>query len=300
MSLFTRRPEGTHLRNHDPMMAFVPFLMKTRTESAIYFKQEIDITELKAFLHDRNHQAAANGGIKMTLFHVILAALSRVVAERPQMNRFVSGRRVYQRKDFSVAFVMKREFKDDSAEEIVVMKFDPSETLETVSLKLQKEVQKIRADAKKDAVKRSGIVNWFNVLMLLPRFVLRSFVSIMFWLDYHNLLPKFVIDLDPMHTSVFVSNLGSLGIDAPYHHLYEWGTTPVFVTIGVSQRVPKVMADGSIAVREVVNLAITLDERIGDGFYYARSLQRFKQILEHPAELEKPFIPKAEKSGKTA
>lgn len=292
MSLFTRRPEGTHLRNHDPMMAFVPFLMKTRTESAIYFKQEIDITDLKAFLHDRNHQAAANGGIKMTLFHVILAALSRVVAERPQMNRFVSGRRVYQRKDFSVAFVMKREFKDDSAEEIVVMKFDPSETLETVSLKLQKEVQKIRADAKKDAVKRSGIVNWFNVLMLLPRFVLRSFVSIMFWLDYHNLLPKFVIDLDPMHTSVFVSNLGSLGIDAPYHHLYEWGTTPVFVTIGVSQRVPKVMADGSIAVREVVNLAITLDERIGDGFYYARSLQRFKQILEHPAELEKPFIPK--------
>lgn len=292
MSLFTRRPEGTHLRNQDPMMAFVPFLMKTRTESAIYFKQEIDITELKVFLHDRNHQAAANGGIKMTLFHVILAALSRVVAERPQMNRFVSGRRVYQRKDFSVAFVMKREFKDDSAEEIVVMKFDPSETLETVSLKLQKEVQKIRADAKKDAVKRSGIVNWFNVLMLLPRFVLRSFVSIMFWLDYHNLLPKFVIDLDPMHTSVFVSNLGSLGIDAPYHHLYEWGTTPVFVTIGVSQRVPKVMADGSIAVREVVNLAITLDERIGDGFYYARSLQRFKQILEHPAELEKPFIPK--------
>ncbi len=296
MSLFTRRPEGVHLKNHDPMMAFIPFLMKTRTESVIYFKQESDITELKTFLHDRNHQAAANGGVKMTLFHIVLAALNRVTAERPQMNRFVMGRRVYQRNEFSVAFVMKREFRDDSQEEIVVMKFEPSETLESISSKLQKVVHKIRAEAKVDAVKRSGIVNWFNVLMLLPRFVLQGFVSIMFWLDYHNWLPKFVIDLDPMHASVFVSNLGSLGIDAPFHHLYEWGTTAVFLTIGVSQKVPKVMPDGTIAVREVVNLAVTLDERIGDGFYYSRSLQRFKQILEHPEELEKPFVPREKKS----
>lgn len=291
MNLFSRRPEGKILQSHDPMMAFIPYLMRTRTESAIYFKQEIDITELKAFLHDRNHKAAG-GGVKMTLFHVVLAALTRVVAERPQMNRFVSGRRVYQRNEFSVAFVMKREFKDDAKEEIVVMKFDPMETLDTIAGKLQKEVHKIRAEAKVDEVKRSGLVNMFNVLMLLPRFVLQGFVSLMFWLDYRNLLPKSFIDLDPMHTSVFVSNLGSLGIDAPFHHLYEWGTTPVFLTIGVSQKAPKVMPDGSIAVRDVLNFGITLDERIGDGFYYARSLQRFKQILEHPQELEKPFVPK--------
>ncbi|MDD2533316.1 MAG: 2-oxo acid dehydrogenase subunit E2 [Eubacteriales bacterium] len=295
MSLFTRRPEGKHLRNYDPMMAFMPFLMQKRNESAIYFTQEIDITEIKAFLHEHNHQTLSNGGVKMTLFHVILAALIRVVAERPQMNRFIIGRRVYQRNDFSVAFVMKREFKDDAKEEIVVMKFEPNETLESISSKLQKEVHKIRAEAKVDAVKRSGIVNWFNVLMLLPRFVLKAFVAIMTWLDYYNLLPKFVIDLDPMHASVFVSNLGSLGIDAPFHHLFEWGTTPVFITIGVSKKVPKVLADGTIGVREVVNLGITLDERIGDGFYYARSLQRFKQILEHPQELEKPYTPKSEK-----
>lgn len=291
MSLFTRRPEGKILQSHDPMMAFIPYLMRTRTESAIYFKQEIDITELKAFLHEHNHRAAGSG-VKMTLFHVVLAALTRVVAERPQMNRFVSGRRVYQRNEFSVAFVMKREFNDNAKEEIVVMKFDPSETLETIADKLQKEVHKIRAEAKVDEVKRSGLVNMFNVLMLLPRFVLQGFVSLMFWLDYRNLLPKSFIDLDPMHTSVFVSNLGSLGIDAPFHHLYEWGTTPVFLTIGVSQKAPKVMPDGTIAVRDVLNLGITLDERIGDGFYYARSLQRFKQILEHPQELEKPFVPK--------
>lgn len=292
MSLFTRRPEGTHLRNLDPMMAFIPFLLQKRNESAIYFNQEIDITELKTFLHERNHQALNNSGVKMTLFHIVLAGMTRVVAERPQLNRFIIGRRVYQRKDFTVAFVMKREFKDDAKEEIVVMKLDPTETLATISEKLQTEIHKIRAEAKVDEVKRSGIVNWFNVLMLLPRFILRGFVSIMTWLDYHNLLPKFVIDLDPMHASVFVSNLGSLGIDAPFHHLYEWGTTPVFMTIGVSKKVPKVLADGTIGAREVVNLGITLDERIGDGFYYARSLMRLKQILEHPQELEKLYVPK--------
>ncbi|MDD2457021.1 MAG: 2-oxo acid dehydrogenase subunit E2 [Eubacteriales bacterium] len=296
---FFSRPDGKRLRDIDPFMQFFPFIMKNRNESAIYFKQEIDITAVKAFLHERNRAAVAEGGsgIKMTLFHVILASLVRIIAERPQMNRFVVGRRVYQRNDIKLAFVMKREFKDDAKEEIVVMTFAPEDTLDTLSDKLQKEIHRIRSEAKKDDVARSGIVNWFNVLMLLPRFVLQGFVSFVTWLDYHGWLPRFVIDLSPMHTSVFISNLGSLGIDAPFHHLYEFGTTPIFLTIGVSQKVPKVLPDGSIGVREVVNLAVTLDERIGDGFYYARSLKRFQQILENPHELEKPWPPRQENNG---
>lgn len=297
-SLFSR-PDGNRLRDIDPFMQFFPFIMKNRNESAIYFKQEIDITAVKAFLHDRNRAAVAGGGsgIKMTLFHVILAALVRIIAERPQMNRFVVGRRVYQRNAIKLAFVMKREFKDDAKEEIVVMTFDPEDTLDTLSDKLQKEIHRIRNEAKRDGVSRSGIVNWFNVLMLLPRFILQGFVSFVTWLDYHGWLPRFVVDLSPMHTSVFISNLGSLGIDAPFHHLYEFGTTPIFLTIGVSQKVPKVLPDNTIGVREVVNLAVTLDERIGDGFYYARSLKRFQQILENPHELEKPWPQKRENNG---
>jgi hypothetical protein len=305
------RPDGHYLRDIDPFMRFFPFIMQRRNESAIYFKQEVDITELKAFLHQRNRavpkpaagaeatEAHETKGptVKMTLFHIVLAALVRIAAERPQLNRFVSGRRVYQRRDFSIAFVMKREFKDDSKEEILVMRFEGSEDLDTLAAKLQQEVHKVRTAAKADDVQRSGIVNWFNVLMLLPRFILQGFVSFLSWLDYHGWLPKFVIDLDPMHTSVFVSNLGSLGIDAPFHHLYEWGTTSIFLTIGVAEKVPKVMQDGSVGVRDVVNLAVTLDERIGDGYYYARSLQRFKQLLENPQELEKPVLAKIAVEG---
>jgi len=292
------RRDGVYLRKIDPFMRFFPFIMKGRNESAVYFMQQVDVTELKAYIGQRNRESAATrNGAMSTLFHAVIAAFVKITVERPQVNRFIIGRRVYQRNHIRVAFVVKREFKDDAKEEIVVMTFAPEDTLDTLSDKLQKEIHRIRSEAKKDDVARSGIVNWFNVLMLLPRFILQGFVSFVTWLDYHGWLPRFVIDLSPMHTSVFISNLGSLGIDAPFHHLYEFGTTPIFLTIGVSQKVPKVLPDGSIGVREVVNLAVTLDERIGDGFYYARSLKRFQQILENPHELEKPWPPRQENNG---
>ncbi len=262
--------------------------MKGRNESAVYFKQEIDVTELKAWLTKRNRLAASTGqGPKATAFHAILTALVRTMHERPHINRFIIGRRVYQRHDLVVAFVFKREFSDDSNEEIALLRFTPEDTITSVSQRIQDEVRKVRQKAKEDAVKRHGIVNWFNYLMSTPRIILRGLVRFLAWLDYHGWLPRFVIELDPMHSSIFVSNLGSLGIDAPYHHLYEWGTTSIFMTIGVSKKKPALAPDGTVVARDFINIAFTADERICDGFYFARSLQRFRQYLEKPEELEK-------------
>lgn len=282
------RSDGTYLKKIDPFMRFFPFIMKGRNESAIYFKQQIDITDLKAWLNERNRAAAASGeGVKSTLFHAILAALIKTVNERPQINRFVIGRRVYQRHDLSCAFVIKREFKDDSNEEIAVMKFSPDETLTSISRQIQDEVKNVRQKAKEDEKTRHGILNWFNYLMSMPRILLRGLVRFLAWLDYHGWLPRFVIELDPMHSSLFVSNLGSLGIDAPYHHLYEWGTTSVFMTIGTTEKVPVVQSDGTIAARDMVNIAFTIDERISDGYYFARSMKLFRSFLEKPERLDK-------------
>jgi pyruvate/2-oxoglutarate dehydrogenase complex dihydrolipoamide acyltransferase (E2) component len=286
---FFSRSDGTYLKKIDPFMRFFPYIMKGRNESAIYFRQQIDITDLKVWLNERNRAAAASGeGVKSTLFHAVLAALVKIVNERPQINRFVIGRRVYQRHELSIAFVIKREFKDDSNEEIAVMKFSPDETLSSISQRIQDEVKNVRQKAKEDEITRHGIVNWFNYLMSMPRILLRGLVRFLAWLDYHGWLPRFFIELDPMHSSIFVSNLGSLGVDAPFHHLYEWGTTSVFMTIGVAEKVPAVASDGSIAVRDVVNIAFTIDERISDGYYFARSMKRFRYFLERPEELEKP------------
>ena len=272
-------------------MRFFPFVMKGRNDSAVYFKQQVDVTALKAYINKRNHETGgrAADGTKSTLFHGILAAIVRTVNERPQMNRFVIGRRIYQRNEISFAFVIKSEFRDDAKEEIAVMKFDQNDTLPSISLKLAEEVKKARETSLQQEKSRYGGVSWLKTFMLLPRLVLRCFVRFLGWLDYHGWLPRFVIDADPMHTSIFLSNLGSLKIDAPFHHMYEWGTTSFFITIGASQKTPTVMPDGTIQARDTVNLAITIDERISDGYYFAKTIKRLQYLIEHPEELEKPL-----------
>ncbi len=285
------RPDGTYLKKVDPFIRFFPFVMKGRNESAIYFRQQIDVTALKAYINEKNHEAAAVDGPKATLFHAFLAALVKTVVERPQMNRFIMGRRLYQRNRLSCAFVIKREFKEDANEEIAIMSFQPEDTLTSISLKIQQEVRKVRQEARQNAQKRHGAVNWLAFLMSMPRILLRGIVRFLGFLDYHGWLPRFVVDVDPMHTSIFVSNLGSLDVDAPFHHLYEWGNTSVFMTIGVMEKAPVVLPDNTLAVHDVVNVAFTLDERISDGFYYARSIKRFQYFLENPQELDIMSIP---------
>ena len=284
------RPDGTYLRKIDPFMRFIPFVMKGRNESAVYFKQQVDVTALKAYINQKNHENAARPGEsgKSTLFHGILTAIVKTAVERPQVNRFVIGRRVYQRHDLTCAFVIKSEFRDDASEEIAVMKFVEGDTLQTISDKLAQEIRRIREISRAKGKKRAGAVDWLNYFMLLPRFLLNCFVRFLAWLDYHGWLPRFVIDADPMHTSIFISNLGSLKIDAPFHHMYEWGTCSFFVTIGAAAKTPLVMPDGTIAPRDVVNLGITIDERISDGYYYAKTIKRLQYLIEHPEELENP------------
>ncbi len=290
---FFSRPDGVYLKKIDPFMRFFPYMMKGRNESAIYFKLQADITALRQYINKRNHddleQIKQTG--KVTLFHAILTALAKSAVERPQVNRFVIGRRVYQRNDMTCAFVIKSEFKDDANEEIAIMKFEQDDNLSSVSQKLAAEVKKIRDKAKEEGKERHGAVNWLNYFMMTPRIVLRGFMRFMGWLDYHGWMPKFVCEADPMHASFFVSNLGSLHIDAPFHHLYEWGTTSVFMTIGKTEKTPVARMDKTIEVRDTVNIALTMDERITDGFYLAKTLRRFEYFLEHPEELEIASVP---------
>lgn len=282
------RSDGSYLRHIDPFMRFLPFIMKGRNESAVYFKQQVDVTALRAYINAKNHEAADQGdSVKSTLFHGILTAMIKTMIERPQTNRFVVGRRVYQRKDITCAFVVKSEFRDDANEELAIMKFEKDDTLKTISERLAKEIRKARETSRQKDNVRHGAVNWLSAFMRLPRILLRGFIRLLGWLDYHGWLPRFVIEADPMHTSIFISNLGSLKIDAPFHHLYEWGTTSFFVTIGAIEKTPLVMSDGTIAVRDTVNLAVTIDERISDGYYFAKTIRRVKFLVEHPEELEK-------------
>lgn len=286
------RKDGVYLKDIDPFMRFFPYIMKGRNESAVYFSQQIDVTELKAYIRQRNRNVAVTrDGAMVTIFHAVITGMVKTVTERPHMNRFIMGRRLYQRDAFSVSFVMKREFSEEGKEEILTLHFKPDDTLDTISRKISGEVKKTRETLKNEDKDRHGILNVFNYIMSSPRILLRGVVRLLFWLDYHGWLPQVLINNDPMHASCWLSNLGSIGVDAPFHHLYEWGTTSFFVTTGVIKKMPVVMPDGTIQAREVMNVAVTLDERIGDGFYYAQALKRFVEIMENPEELEVPSIP---------
>ncbi len=274
------RSDGRLVRRIDPFIRFFPFVMKGRNDSSIYYTQRVDATELLSYLEQKNK----TGEHRTTVFHAVLAAMVHTVHTRPILNRFVIGRRLYQRDTIDIAFIVKREFSEKAQEEVVRYTFDENDTIDTISAKILGEVKKVRSAPETSR----GAIHILEGFLRLPRILLMGLVKLLELLDFYGILPRSIIQVDPMHTSAFVSNLGSIGTDAPYHHLYEWGTTSIFAVIGVIHKEPAVMPDGSIQARDVMNIGFTLDERIGDGFYYAKAIRRMTDLLEHPSLLEIP------------
>ncbi len=278
MPLFSR-PDGSPVRDAPALRRMMPFLMPTRTESLVYFDQRIDVTATLLYIEEQN---AGRKPLKLTLFPVFLCAFVRTLALRPQMNRFVVGRRLYQRNNIELSFAVKKCFADAATLTTVKVTFQPQDTLDVVSQRVQKAVIVGKSDRETTSEKEMRVVT------RLPRFLLGSVMRAQRVLDSFNLLPASLIRGDPLYASMFIANLGSIGIDAAYHHLYEYGTIPIFVTIGRVKREPVVDEEDQLAVRQVVDIRCTFDERIADGFYCARSLDLFKGLVVDPQRLERP------------
>ena len=278
--MFGRR-EGERVKDAPVVRHMLPFLMPTRTESAVYFEQRLDVTDALAWL-----DARAGGENPPTFYHVFLLALARTLALRPQLNRFVVGRRLYQRRKLEISFVVKKSFDDRATMTAVKVVFDPRDTLESAGARIAAQIGVGRGEAKTATEKEMGIVT------KLPRLVLQGSMRLQRVLDYFNLWPAAAIENDPMYASAFVANLGSVGLDSAYHHLFEYGTCPLFVTLGKIEDENRLASDGSVEARKVVSLKYSFDERIADGFYCARSLELIRDFVENPAKLEEaPELP---------
>ncbi|MFN7134099.1 MAG: 2-oxo acid dehydrogenase subunit E2 [Myxococcales bacterium] len=273
MPLF-RRGDGELVTGAPPLRVLMPHLMPGRNESAVYFAQQLRIAGTQAVL-----AARAPGSARVGFFHVLLAALVRTLSERPLLNRFVVGRRLYQRRGIALSFAVKKAMSDSGALTTVKVRFDGTERLEAVASRVEAAVQEGRGERPTQSERE------MNLVTRLPQPVLRLAMWAQRVLDGCNLLPDALTRDDPLYASAFVANLGSVGLDAPWHHLYEYGTVPLFMVIGRTHRAPVVEADGQLAVAEVVEVKYTLDERIADGFYCARSLERFRELVEDPALL---------------
>ncbi len=275
------RRDGHWVKDAPGMNVVMCCLFPKRTESEVYLHQEIDITELLRFMETKNGPDAE---YKTTLFHCIVTMVARAVNERPKLNRFIQGCRIYERDEITISFVAKRRFTDHSEEALMIYKAKGTDTLAEVSRKIVGDVHEMRQQ--KQAVGLDDILNKFA---RLPRPLLMFVVRVVRWLDFWGKTPKVLTQGDPDYTSVLISNLGSIKCPAVYHHLNNYGTNSVMITIGAMHKAPAVMDDGSIQVRDFVDIGAVLDERIGDGFYFARSLKLIQYICAHPELLDRPL-----------
>lgn len=255
--------------------AMFPYIMKSRTESLVYYNTLLDVENLLEYIGRKKAE-----GIELNFFHMFVAAIVKLFKERPHLNRFVAGRRVYQRNDIKISFVAKKAASDEAEETNVTLSFDGKTSFNDVIGRIKNDIKA----AKSDTVKDDDAL--FSTVMKMPRFMLRAFFSILNWLDFYFEMPKALADFDPLRCSVYIANLGSIGIEGPFHHLYEWGTCSVFIAIGKIKYMPVALEDGSLTSKKMVELKVTLDERIADGFYFARSLELIEQYLKNPESIE--------------
>lgn len=276
------RRDGRWVRDVPGLQLIMANLLPNRADCEVFVSDKIDVTELLRYLEQKN---AGHPDFKTTVFHAFIMAVARMVRERPKMNRFVQGRRMYERYDISMSFVVKRRFADNGEESLMVLVPRDEDTLESVSRRIVGDVRETR----KSETATGGIDETINRFARLPRPVLMLALRIVRWLDFWGLNPRFLTDGDPNYTTVLLSNLGSIRCPSVYHHLNNYGTNSFMVTVGTLHKEELLMPDGRRELRDVLDFGATLDERIADGFYFARSLKLIQHIFAHPELLDRPL-----------
>ena len=264
------------------LQTVMAYLMPKRTDCEVYLNDTLDATELLQYLEQKNAQ---HPEFKTTVFHCMIMGMARMVKERPKMNRFIQGYRMYERDEISISFVVKRRFSDGGEESLMVLVPKDDDTLDTVSRKIVGDVKETR----KSETSTGGVDALLDGFAKLPRPILMLAIRIIRYLDFWGVNPKVLTQGDPNYTTILCSNLGSIKAPAVYHHLNNYGTNSVMVTIGTLHKEELVMPDGTKAIRDVIDFGATLDERIADGFYFARSLRLLKHIFAHPELLDQPL-----------
>lgn len=279
---FGDRRDGRWVKDTPGLQSVMAHLMPNRTDNEVYLHDTIDATELLKYLEEKN---AAHPEYKTTIFHCAVVGMARMVMERPLMNRFIQGRRTYERDEVSISFVVKRRFEDHAEESLMVLVPKGEDTVDTVSRKIIGDVKQTR----KSEHATGGVDELLDKFAAMPRPLLMLAIRVIRWLDFWGKNPRFITEGDPNYTTILCSNLGSIKCPAVYHHLNNYGTNSIMITIGTLHKDEVTMPDGHREIRDVIDVGATLDERIADGFYFARSLKLIKHIFAHPEMLDQPL-----------
>ncbi|AIO18952.1 2-oxoacid dehydrogenases acyltransferase (catalytic domain) [Candidatus Izimaplasma bacterium HR1] len=273
------RSDGWRLRKVDPFFKIIPHIMKERNDAQVFFSENIDLEETLKFIREIRRE-----GYKVGFLQVAIATMVRVISQKPKINRFICGKKAYARNEIVVALAVKKEMSEEAEETTITIKFDPDDTIYEVIDKMNKAI-----DASKIVEEKNDTDKFVKVMSKVPGFIYGGVVGFLKFLDRRGLLPKFIRSLSPFHTSFFVTDLGSLGIKPVYHHLYNFGTTSIFIAFGTRRKQHELNGDNTIDKRKSQDLKVVVDERIVDGYYFSQAIKMATKIMESPSVLrEKP------------
>lgn len=274
------RRDGKRLRNIHAMHVIMPLMYPNRCDNEAFISERIDLTNIMAYLEEKN---AGNPAYKYNLFQVMITAMLKTITLRPKMNRFIANQTMYQRNEVSAAFTVKKVFSDNGAEALAIIHSKGSDTLDTIHDEIYRQVSFCRSDKLDDGMKAVDFV------CRAPGFLMNLVGALLRFLDKRGWVPYSLIKGDPYYSSVVLSNLGSIKLHAGYHHLTNWGTTSVFCVVGEMKKRPFFDEEGNMTMRESVDLGLTIDERLADGYYYSKTVRLLKKLLENPQLLELPL-----------
>lgn len=275
------RRDGVWLSDLDPLHIIMPYLYPNKADNEAFISETIDLENIKQYLKNKNAQLP-EGEEPCKMFYVLLAALVKTITLRPKMNRFIKGGRMYQRNTLSLAFVVKKKFADNGEEALAFIEFDENTTMDDVRKKIAAEINSCRGEQVDNSTEG------MDMLRKLPRPILRFVMWCLHKLDYYGRAPYSLIKTDPNHATCFITNLGSIGLKAGYHHLSNWGTNSIFIVVGEKKMTPFYDEKGNITMKETLDLGLTLDERIADGYYYSKTVKLLKHLLHNPQLLDTP------------
>ena len=274
---FGDRKDGRLMRELDSLHYITGIIYPNRCDNEAFLPLRIDYTKTNEYIKKKN---AERPEIKYNHFQIIATAVLKLLTLKPKMNRFIVNSNFYQRNEVSTSFVVKKSYEEDGAEALAFIHAVPEDTLDTIRVKMKEQIDACRSEAIDESTQA------MDFLTKMPRFLSKFLVHILMWLDKHGWIPKDIIATDPYYSSAVLSNLGSIRMKSGYHHLTNWGTCSMIMLIGERKKRPFFDRLGGYEMRDSVELGLTIDERLADGFYYAGCVQLLQKLIENPELLE--------------
>ena len=274
---FGDRKEGRRVRTLPAYLNLIPYIMVKRNDANNFFQDSIETTQADRYLRAKR----AEGYKGLGTLHLFVAAYVRTMAMRPGINRFIGGQRIYARKDILVSMTVKRGISADATETTIKVPFAPTDTIFDVYRKMNEKIDEIKADTGENNTESVA-----GALFRLPGIFLKFAIWFLTLLDYFDLMPRAILEASPFHSSMFITDLGSLGIPPIHHHLYNFGNVPVFISFGAKRRAVELDRDAQPTERKYIDYSVVTDERICDGSYYASAFKYMKYFLSNPQALE--------------